>query len=141
MIVKYMIKNFRIISAVLTGLFIVLFIYAGFFKSAICSASDSHCWQVYNLIVILLLEFPVIFIVAITSSFLLKNEHCYSVVRATLNIFIPVYISIVLLTPWDIGSGLAGPSFSKGLMALLLSLVYFIVAIIYILILRAKEKK
>ena len=132
-------KKFIIATGLLTGAVILLDYFGSYLKPKYCGYGGHICKEIYNEILVLGVIFLSILMVSLIAARLTEASF-RKFVQFTVWGYI-VYSIGVLLTPWDIGSGLAGPSFSKGLMALLLSLVYFIVAIIYILILKQKEKK
>jgi amino acid permease len=124
----------QLISLILSVALLVLFIYFTDIKIAICPNSASTCGYWLESAVYVLFLAPIALVVS-----LVKTTEDAKIARL-LAIFLIIQF-IFMTLPLNFGSGLAGPSLSKGLIAFLLAGIYCIISIIYIFILKRKEKK
>ena len=122
-------NNFLIIGILFTIICSLLFIYAADIKYSICGDSKMVCWERYNLFAILSLFGPTILVTSLFSR-LVTEEKLITWKKFT-SYFSIIYIFIVIITPWDMGNAMAGPSLSKGLVAIGLCILYILLSFIY----------
>jgi hypothetical protein len=124
MMLKSQKKIALVIFATLTLIFLAATFFGTFLKTEYCGFRGNICKDVFNFLTLVILISPVFLV---TSLLFLKSTVAIfrKVMSYTLFYFIG-YFFIVLVTPWDMGNGLAGPSFSKGFMALSLCIFYLL---------------
>lgn len=120
------------IGFILTIIFVISNIYAKSFKLLLCSYRDSACWEDYNLFAIIALLGPTVFVLALFSY--MTSSMVFKIWMKSLFVFSLVYVLVVLLTPWDMGNAMAGPSLSKGLVAMGLCILYIVLSVSYFVI-------
>ncbi len=118
-------------SVLLTVIFVALLFLEESVKSNFCGSRDLSCWRNYNLILTILLLSPTLLISSLAS--LKASDEAFSKWKSMTLYFIPAYLLIVILTPWDMGNAMAGPSLSKGMVALALCVIYLVFSVFYLL--------
>ena len=124
-------RNIITLAGVSTILFFGMFLNAKPLKLILCGTRGSFCWDVYNLFGVFLLLSPVLLISSLAS--LKASDEAFSKWKSMTLYFIPAYLLIVILTPWDMGNAMAGPSLSKGMVALVLCVIYLVFSVFYLL--------
>lgn len=127
-------KTFLIVSVFLV-LALLVFV-PNDLKYSYCGYDRFECWKIFNLIKIIFFFGPALLI----SSFVIfrSSESIFHKWKKFTLFFIPVYLAIVILMPWSVGDEIAG--FTKGMVALVLSILYLASSLIYVFILTKKEK-
>ena len=123
-------KNSIIVSLSLTVLLTILTIFAKELKLSLCGHRAVGCWENYNLFSLVLLLSPILLLTSLIS--LKASDEAFNRWKNMTLYFIPAYLLIVILTPWDMGNAMAGPSLSKGMVALALCIIYLIFSVFYL---------
>lgn len=124
------------VGFLLTVFSLVLFFFANDIKYSYCGYDDWGCWDLYNLVTIILLLGPALLISSLVV-YRVSEDIFLKWKKFTLfSIF--VYLFIITFMPWEVGDEIAG--FTKGMAGLVLSILYLVVSLTYIFFLSRKNK-
>jgi hypothetical protein len=119
-----------VMSSISTVVCLALFLFAKSIKLSACAAREIGCWENYNLISILFLLGPALLIPSLIA--LRVSEETFKKWKKTTIYFILTYLLIVILMPWSVGDEFVG--FTKGLVGLVLCIIYLVLSTVYLLI-------
>ena len=122
-------KNTVLVVSLIWVILLVVF-YPNDFKYSYCGYDAWGCWKKFNLLRIIFLFGPALFISSLVTYWV--SEDIFLKWRRLTVFYVLAYIAIVVLMPWEVGDEIAG--FTKGLAGLVLSMVYLVISVSYVLI-------
>lgn len=133
-------KRYVILVTVIVLILVPMDYYGQYIKPYYCGYQGHLCKSIYNEILALGVILVPIFISSLIA-YRLPEKLFQKFIRFTCYSYIP-YATLVLITSWNpYGGGFGpGPELQKGLVAWILSMLYFLIALMYILVLYKKSK-
>ena len=122
-------KNLLIGASFLAAVFIFFYFFGKEIKMNFCEPRSSSCWDSFNLITILLLSGPTLFVSSLAA--FKASEQTFNSWKKITAYFFLAYVGILLLMPWSVGDEFAG--FTKGMLGIVLSVGYTLFSCAYLL--------